>query len=65
MGYWVNLDSAMTRVHKEGCRHVSPQPKSEGGWHYARSSSEVRGILGNRTRWEPAKCCNPELGPGG
>ena len=61
MGYWVNIDSDMSRVHKEGCCHVNPQPKTEGGWHYAQTSDEIRQILNSRTRWETAKCCNPQL----
>ena len=61
MGYWVNLDSDMSRVHKEGCEYVNPQPKTEGGWHYAQTPADVHQILGGRTRWKPCKCCKPQL----
>ena len=61
MGYWVNLDSDMSRVHKECCGYVNPRQKSEGGWHHAETVDGVRVILKDRTRWQAAKCCSPEL----
>lgn len=62
MGFWVNVDSAVSRIHNEDCELVNPVPKTEGAWHYAGSWSDVLRVLRNRSRWVLCKVCNPDTG---
>ncbi len=59
MGFWVNVDSDISRIHNEDCEHVNPVPKTEGSWHYAENWSDILRVLRNRFRWALCKDCNP------
>ena len=60
MGYWINVDSTKTTVHRDTCRHANPTEKTEGDWHYVETYPSL--MVDYKTK-NPCMVCRPDRSP--